>query len=608
TGTVRIKLSSLGLSDSGSLVSASDVVMKPGGYLYCDNYGANVNRLNDTGTVTMRGGDLGLYGYNSGAMTETIGTLHLESGLGGIFVYNDGYDTTLSVGALTRDKGATFYVDDNSDLGGKDKIIFGSGATPDDGILPFTNIYDSAQGVYLFATHDGTNGITKSSGYVTSLGAEANASSNVMLSGGSPAVTETKAINSLILNDASLSGSAGTALTVASGGVIVSGSDTGGVVTISVPTIQFGSAEGIIQTWNSDPVVITSKISGSGGVTFDDWSWGGIVLNNNTSDYTGGTYICYGTLRYGTDNALPVNNDVTVTGGATLALDGHNATVSSLSLLDGWVSLGGGTLTAGAYTLSSGTLDFPLSGTGLLTKATDETLTIDGYVSAFTGDVDVTAGKLVVHTSMSSSDCTVRSGATLAGNGAYFKTLTLDPGSIYEPGDSPGMQTVENEVWSGGAKLTWEINDANGIAGPDGGLGETGWDWLNITGDLTILATDSDSNRFDIDITSLDTNNQLGEIAGFDNTDDYKWTIATFGGDIIGFNSKAFNLIDNFSNNNDMPASKFFIGVEGNDLKIAYSHDGIDPWDSGAGEVPEPSTLLLLLPLAAFGVWRMKRK
>ena len=55
-------------------------------------------------------------------------------------------------------------------------------------------------------------------------------------------------------------------------------------------------------------------------------------------------------------------------------------------------------------------------------------------------------------------------------------------------GASPGTAATDgNGEWAGGGSYDWEINDFDGTAGMD-----PGWDLMDITGQLSITATDAD--------------------------------------------------------------------------------------------------------------------
>jgi len=595
--------------ENGALASAREIVLTGGTFgLIADNSdNINPDRLNDSGTVTLKNGWLGLSG-GSAPVTETVGAIHVDEGAGYISVNSWGSPTTLHANEFERSLGTVMEVSSNNgDLGGNEKITFGTGApTPVHGIIPYTRTWNLTANDYVFATYDPDKGMipTALTDYVDTF-AGAGHESNVRITT-SKTLTSSAEVNSVILADTSLLGDSGhpnVTLTVGSGGIMVTGETASPV--ISVPVIQFGEAEGIIQKNCFNTLVISSKISGSNGVTFA-YSWpqeSVIRLDNTANDYTGGTFICGGTLIYGATNVLPVNGGVTITGNGVLSLGNYNATVGSISVLDGSMMSTGGVLTAGAYTLTRGTLDVPISGAGTLTKASDGTLTITNNVSLFSGSVVVQEGKLIVNTDMTSSNVTVQSGGILGGTGAVVN-VTVEDGGTWSPGNSPGTQIAASALWEGGGTYLWEINDATeskkGV--------NPGYDWLDITGELEITA--SAENQFNIDITSLlPSTNNPGDADNFNSLNDYMWTIASVGGGITWSGDRdIFKLIDNFTNAG-ATLNKFFINFEGSNLKMAYSASGTDPW--GAGDVPEPSTLLLLLPLLgkiAFRIIKTKRK
>jgi glucose/arabinose dehydrogenase len=130
--------------------------------------------------------------------------------------------------------------------------------------------------------------------------------------------------------------------------------------------------------------------------------------------------------------------------------------------------------------------------------------------------------------------------AASPGAWAFLSGIFLDPVS----GTSPGTINIGSDVvWAGGSNYDWEINDAEGTEGSD-----PGWDFINITGELTINATPAD--QFNINIISLTPpGNGPGDAANFDNTQDYTWTILKTTDGINNFDPAAFNLDTNgFSN------------------------------------------------------------
>jgi autotransporter-associated beta strand protein len=179
-------------------------------------------------------------------------------------------------------------------------------------------------------------------------------------------------------------------------------------------------------------------------------------------------------------------------------------------------------------------------------------------------------------------------GATLAGSGTISKSLEIGVGVLVSPGNSPGLMSTGSQNWGGGGSYLWEINDTLGLAGSD-----PGWDWLDISGTLTISATSVDP--FEIEITSLTPANIAGEAANFVDSEDYTWTIASASSGIAGFSADAFFLdTSNFQNSF---TGDFSIGVSGNDLVLTYT------------PIPEPSTIAFLVGAGVYlGMGRHRRR
>ena len=88
---------------------------------------------------------------------------------------------------------------------------------------------------------------------------------------------------------------------------------------------------------------------------------------------------------------------------------------------------------------------------------------------------------------------------------------------------------LTSQTWVPGGTYAWEMSDATGVKG-------TGWDWLDITGNLTITATNQPPN----DPTKQFTIAISGVGAHFDNTKSNSWVIATASDSVIQFNASKF--------------------------------------------------------------------
>lgn len=318
-------------------------------------------------------------------------------------------------------------------------------------------------------------------------------------------------------------------------------------------------------------LVLTGAISGSGGLIIrgdgTTSSTAVVEISGADSTYSGDTSIYAGTLRLaGGDNRLPTGGAMVmgVAGSAvygTLDISGVNQTVAGLvsagsnaalhtignsstaadSTLT--VNLGSGTNTfAGTLvdSLSGGTRKLALtkSGAGRLILGGSNTYTGDTIIQG--GALQLAAGgsltasqRLVVGSAGSTgavldltaaldggNSFTVGATQTLMGQG----TVDLDGGTLrvagtLSPGNSPGNLMIDGSlVWQatdGG--YTWEINNAAGTAG-------SAWDLVTITGalDLSGLST---TNRYDIDLVTLDLANAAGPMANYTNGDNYVWSL-----------------------------------------------------------------------------------
>jgi len=113
-------------------------------------------------------------------------------------------------------------------------------------------------------------------------------------------------------------------------------------------------------------------------------------------------------------------------------------------------------------------------------------------------------------------------------------------------------------VLAGGSAYRWELNDATGGAG-------TGWDVLNVTGDINVEATSGDP--FLVNLYSLNGTTP-GLAANWNNDTTNTFTIATATDAVTNFVADKFSLNDaNFSN--DLAGGVF--SVEEGSLKVKFT-------------------------------------
>ncbi|MDY0164930.1 MAG: autotransporter-associated beta strand repeat-containing protein [Thermoguttaceae bacterium] len=259
------------------------------------------------------------------------------------------------------------------------------------------------------------------------------------------------------------------------------------------------------------------------------------------------------------------------------------------------------------FRLHKGTVSAVLGGTGDLWKESGDTFTLS-RANTYTGDTLVNAGTLAlsgagsihgspaVHvaggaafdvSAVAGGVHSLASGQTLAGGGSVVGQLVVTDGSSLSPGASPGTLTHSgSQTWMGGGTYLWEINNPNAAAGAD-----PGWDFLDISGTLTLDATEA--NPFVIDVISLTTDNVAGPLASFSSAVEYSWTLATAGDGIAGFAPELFDVrLDHFAND---WGGRWQVGLAGNSLVLNY--------------IPEPSTFVLAaMGMLAAAFFRRNRR
>jgi hypothetical protein len=164
-----------------------------------------------------------------------------------------------------------------------------------------------------------------------------------------------------------------------------------------------------------------------------------------------------------------------------------------------------------------------------------------------------------------------------AGATVDFYFLTADANSSFDsPGLNPasaglassttlGTWNVESQTWGGGDSYTWDINNAEGTAGASG---DSGWDWMDISGTLAVIA--STESPFTINFVSLN-GNVAGSAANFNNAHCYGWPIATASGGISGPASTVVTVDASVFQNSWSGAGTFGVATYGNSVYVVYT-------------------------------------
>jgi autotransporter-associated beta strand protein len=354
---------------------------------------------------------------------------------------------------------------------------------------------------------------------------------------------------------------------------------------------------------HSRPMTFGGVISGPGGLVKVGSQT--LYLGNQGNNYQGDTIVNAGVLKTIRNECIPDSSNMTINNNARfdLAERPRTETLAQVTINNGHIFGQFKTINGTLYEpivisdvgfeFHKGSASAMLRGTAGLVKESADTFTLtrtntysgdtlinDGTL-ALTGDgsihgsplIRIAGGATFDISAVTTAPYALATGQTLAGAGDVVGDFAVTAGSVLSPGASPGtLSHTGDEIWEGGGTYLWEMNNADASRGAD-----PGWDWLEVTGSLTIDATEA--NPFTIDVTSLAPDNTAGPVDNFSAAAGQSWIIATASGGIAGFAPEKFDLrLDNFANN--WAGGEWAMALSGNNLVITFA-------------VPEPSGLAL---------------
>ncbi len=316
-------------------------------------------------------------------------------------------------------------------------------------------------------------------------------------------------------------------------------------------------------------------------------NWSGFTGQINLGVNRASPYGTDGDFRMGNDNVsfanakLYVGADVEVQQNYAPPSSGSLETIRQVGELTGDAlgTLSGNTV-AGRFTNwtigglnTNSTYDGLITdwtGASRLTKTGTGTLTLTN-TSTYTGSTAVNQGTLLLTTgNISTSEMTTAlTAGTLAGTGTVG-AVTIDDGGTVSPGVGIGtLNATLDATLAPGGNYNFEISDATGAAGAN-------WDVLSVTGAITVTATVE--SPFTINLwsrSSLDPSVD-GNIANFDPSQSYAWTIAQGFGGVTAFDASVFSVVTTASNgtggfSNSLGAGGFSVGVSGTDLQLLFN-------------------------------------
>ncbi len=202
-------------------------------------------------------------------------------------------------------------------------------------------------------------------------------------------------------------------------------------------------------------------------------------------------------------NSTSGNDHTAVFGGTagTVSLAAAGVTASGLTFDVSGYTIQSNTLTLAGATPSirvttaahSATISSTLAGSTGLTKSGAGILNITGTNSSNIGATSVTDGTLNVGVSgtgtLTSAVTVTNAGSTLGGSGTVTGNVTINNGAILAPGNSPGVMTVAGTTTlDTGSIFSWELNsDVNHDGVATDGIRGTNYDGLTTT-NLTVAS------------------------------------------------------------------------------------------------------------------------
>lgn len=626
---------------TGNIVSETAVITLTGGSLDSSAEGEQIGNLAGTGGTVNLGTERLTVGLNnlpssftgalsgpgelrkSGTSTFTLGTAGITGFTGSIDLATGGFalnsvpsstdlvgSTITGAGALTKTGSGTLVLTGNNTYQGGTILAAGTlkvgstGAINASGTLSFTGgtlQYGSAnQTDYSgrFSTDNNQAYAIDTNGQTVTFSTDLQGNHNTLTkSGAGILILASKnsydggtTINGGILRlgrDIDTLSDTG-AITVDGGTLdLATHSDTVGIVHLNSGNITGSGTLTSNSAFNVKSGTISANLAGSASLT--KTSSGVVTLAGTNNSYSGDTQVNEGVLRLGAAGALSPNTTLNVAPGAKFEANGHAASFAQLNGT-GDIDVGTGGLSVAP---SSGTNTFHgrLIGAGGLIKNGAGVLELSG-TNTFTGQTTINAGRIKLTGSAADSAFRINDGGTLSGAGT-LGPLTIADGGTLAPGNSPGTLNAGHTTWESGGAFEFEINNAAGIV-------STNWDLLNITGDLTISATDA--NPFSLNLVSLTAANTAGIVPNFDANTDASWTFVTTSTGITfaeGASVGASFTLNTAGFQNTVNGTfGLTLANAGNDLALTYT----------TSAVPEPSTTAALLGLIGLALAATHRR
>jgi hypothetical protein len=605
-----------------------------GGIAYVSGAGTGLAIASDA-TWT---GTFGIYGGVAGANVVNQGTLDHTGGTS--YIYGQGYAgyTFTNFGTVSSSGGGTL----NLSYGGTDLVTNQVGATMTanagtlslgNGAATWNNLgtLQATNGGTInlggtFTTADLGGTINGTGGSLNITGSLNNASATLVAPDGGGVYT---------LYAGTITGGTvnGSALAFSSSGGTLNGTTMNGSFTLpaAAPVIftaendtTFTGGTTAFATSTTDTVYLNGTGTALAIAPTETWS-GSLnilgqaanlaVVNQGTMDFNGGS-----NGINGNGNGLSFSNGGTVlVNGGTLTLglpSGDTITNLAGNTLTGgtWEVFNGGTLsfraTSNAVVTNSATIVLSGIGSTLQTntgvgpsyQSLEQTLVTNNGTLEVLANRNFAAGNGIVNSgtiqlgggTLTAPSLANNAGSVLSGYGTFAPTggTTIGNAVLVSPGSASANNYVNTISFSTpltlgqGGTYMFDLMNASGTAG-------TGYDTINIGGNLTITATPA--SPFTIAVESINPGTGTPGLANFNNFQPYTWKLLS-SGTLSGFSASDF-VINDSSFTNGLGIGSFFISSAGNNIFLNFT------------PVPEPSTWAMIaagLALIAFAAWRRR--
>ncbi|MEA3210849.1 MAG: fibronectin-binding autotransporter adhesin [Chthoniobacter sp.] len=480
----------LNLNSNGTLANTSGIQLSRA-RLVIDSSALQPDRVKNTTGIALDNGTLTFTGSTTAHSGEAFGALTLNSGYNLVSMSGIGatVSTTLNPDSLVRTAGNRGTVSfQGASLGATalnaDLVKFntapaligagGTAGTTTMSILPYAVATAQASGTLTWglATYDvnGIRPLNTGTEYTTLGGSTPTSNARSVLT--TSTSTSGQTVNAYVIDNTSTTAgvtvtvSGGTTLAPTSGALIFTAtSATQQALTLTGGTLDFGTAEGVISVMDTAGATVSSKISGSNGLTVN--GIGALTLTNTgVNDFTGMLTV-NGTLNLSADAALGAATNPVQFGGGTLKFNAAGITLASTRTITSLAN----TQAVFDTSANSGTIAGQVTGAGGLFKIGANTLTLNNASNDYSGASNVFVGSLVTN-SRPQGSITLGVSTTLtfdqtfdlpyAGNISGLGTFTkTGAGSV----TLTGINTYVGATTINGGTLTMGV--ANSL--PDGG-------------------------------------------------------------------------------------------------------------------------------------------